>query len=165
MTHGVVDVGIELRADGLDLLDAGAPQQFDEHVPGHADATQDFAFVVMLGRVESPLQVVEHGQQLAQQLALSALADLHRLAGSALAEVLELRAKPQFAVRYDVALVPQRPELRLKLGLSRRSHLLAGAGAEAWRRAPRRSTHLGPGRSRRHEAAAAEEPSAAAGRR
>ena len=100
--------GIERRAHGLDLLHAGALQQVDEHVPGHAHAVQHLALVVMLGRVERPLQVVEHRQQIAQQLALRPVAGLDQLAGRAPAVVVELgpqaeqRSRPECRARATV---------------------------------------------------------------
>ena len=74
-----MDVRVELGSDRLDLLDSGAPKQFDKEVAGHAHATQDLAFVVMFGRIERPLEVVENRQQLSEQVPLGALAKLQRL--------------------------------------------------------------------------------------
>ena len=105
-------------------------------VAGHPHAVEHLALFVMLGRVERPLQVVQHRQQIAQQVALRPVAGLDQLARRPLAIVVELGPQAQQRVGQGVALRwPGRPSrVARPVAPARRS--AAAVGPDAFGRVP-----------------------------
>jgi len=87
----IVHPGIELRADGIDLVHADPPQQIYEQVLRQTDSPEHLALIVMFRGVERTLQVIEHGKKLAQKVSLSFGAGLDQLPARTSTEIVELR--------------------------------------------------------------------------
>ena len=99
----LVDVRVE-RALGGDLFDALRGEQARERVLRHADALEHLRVLVVLGRVERALEVVEHGQELGDDPLPGAREELRLLAHDALAVVVEVGRDPTQVVEVLVPL-------------------------------------------------------------
>ena len=79
------------RPVGGDLLDPLGGEHGGEGILRHPDALEHLDVLVVLGGVERPLEVVEHGDQLRDDALPRAREDLRLLACDALAVVVEVR--------------------------------------------------------------------------
>ena len=147
LRQGLVQVRVELAA-GLagDLLEAAAAQQVDQLLAHQLHALGHLRLLVMLGGVERPLQVVEHGQQLGHQRLGGAGGLGLSVAGDPLAVVVEVGRD---AAQVGQVLVGRAPGL-LELGLDHLGHVRArglGARPRGCGIGPRAGTVLGHARS------------------
>src|SRR5688500_15448509 len=101
--ESLVPLRVELLADGVERLDALALERRDELCVHHPHAVGKVLLVVT-GGGDRALEVVEHGEQLADQVGLRALTRLRGLAGRALAVVLELGTRALRELEVLVAL-------------------------------------------------------------
>ena len=99
----LVDVRVE-RPHGVDLLDTLRGEQARERVLRHADALEHLRVLVVLGRVERALEVVEHGQELDDDPLAGAREELRLLSHHALAVVVEVGCDPTQVVEVLVPL-------------------------------------------------------------
>ena len=109
---------VERLALGVELLDAVALEHGDQ-LRVHEPYALGQVLLLVTCRLKRTLEVVDHGQQLAHEPALRALARRRRLLGGALAEVLEvrLRALGQVEVLLPLPLCLRERVVVLSLGL------------------------------------------------
>ena len=98
--HGMMHVRIERRVQGLDPL---AVMALQARPPScwlhHLEAVQQRGGVgVLLGRLDRPLDVVQHRQQVAQQRQVGVAELFFEFAGGPLAVVVQFRVAAEFAV-------------------------------------------------------------------
>ena len=103
-----MDVRIE-RPFGVDLLQPLRRERRGQRRPRHLDACEHLCLLVMLGRLERTLEVVEHGQELGDEPLGGPGGECLLVAERPLAVVVEVRGK---ALQIGEVLVP----LCLRLG-------------------------------------------------
>jgi len=86
----LVDVRVEAPV-GVDLGEPVPLHEPDERLVDEAHALLELGLLVLGGRLERALQVVEHGQQLVEQPLVGPDGERRLLAGDALAVVVEVR--------------------------------------------------------------------------
>ena len=116
-----MDVGVELVARlAGDLLEASAGEQAGELLLHELHALGDLRLLVVLGGVERPLEVVEHGQELADER-LRGPRRLHLgLAGDPLSVVVEVGREPAQVVQVLLGATVGVGEIGLDVGVGLR---------------------------------------------
>src|SRR6185503_2311571 len=110
--QGFVLVGVKRLADGIDLADAGSRERLVDQAQRGALPVEQSRLAGFLSCREPSLDAVANGQDRLRQPFGAELARGVELPRAALAEIVELRRRPEVTVAMLVRLAPQRLELR-----------------------------------------------------
>src|SRR6185312_5606595 len=136
VAEGLVDVRVErLPRLRLDLLEAAPVEDVGQLLAHPGDPLGHLRLLVVLGGVDGPLEVVEHGQELGHDRLGGPVGLGLRVAGHALAVVVEVGRDAAQVVQIFLRPAPRFGELRVELagpGLTDDLVGLGGRRALAW---------------------------------